>query len=986
MEIGSTMFTSSNRSENHHLRKPLKRTLHFESLEDRRLLSANMQHDTSVVVTDTLITTSHDVVPRFVVNPTDIALSSGVWSDPTIWADGTVPQRHDSVRIDNGILVQFDTVAEIDALEILGQLDFATQLDTSLTVTTITVLPAGMLTLGTMDHPIADAVSAEIVFRDTPLLTGTSDSPGVDPSQYGNGLLVFGELITDGADKTPFVRAASNIHRGDTSIQLPSVPSDWQVGDTLLLPKTSQDPVLKRGVDIDETETVIISAIEGDVVLLVESVRFDHLGISENPLDISVFAHVSNLSRNITLRSENPEGIRGHVFVSGQGSASIHDTHSLSLGRTRSDVQLDSTVVDSGTGELYIGTNQVARYALHFHHLQNSFAVVNSVVQDNLKWGITVHDTDNGLVQGNIVYDTDGSGVMVESGTEVGNRFLDNLVVKVDGGPFQKRGGVQKVFDHFGKQVIQTGGDGSGFWFRSSGSAGTVEGNAVYDAASYGYNFNSYYAGGYRGTVDSFAGNETVSSKGGLWLSWSQGQSSISDNYQRQVFEDFLVWHTRTGVLAFHDGLFTLRNVTVIGNASVSNANDGSPTQILARSSLGIHLANPSYENFDVILEGIRVTGQNIGLSQAVHEGEQGTILRDAVFANYVNVLFWEASDQSKLSAENVSYLPSMVSKISASNPDTVADRFAIDTGTLEIGELSDTLPPIPPALPAALQIRNGVLRITGSGGNDEIIISESGDSLTVTSQGQEFVIDRALVTSYLLFANDGNDYFENRTSLNGIVFGGRGDDTLIGGSGNDSMRGEDGNDIIEGGSGDDYIKGDDGDDTILGGEGADKIHAGNGNDVVDGGAGNDPILTGGAGDDVVRGGTGNDTILGDLGDDQLFGGEGNDSMNGGTGDDLLSGGNGDDLLYGGDGSDKLEGGPGVDRLRGGPGPDRLTVDPNDLNLEQDDEDTFVVAADLEKPIPPTPSKTPTPSKFSSMSREAIRDLYHSQPRRSRYR
>ncbi len=940
------MFGFIDHTRDTQARRDQKRSLRFESLEDRRMLSVNPPHNPSIEVTDTAIITAHDIVPRFVAEPTDIAVASGAWSDPAIWADGSVPTLEDEVRIDADVLVLFDTIAEIDSLEILGQLDFATNQNTALTVTTITVLPAGVLTLGTADNPIASTFSTEIVFRDTPLLTGTADAPGIDPSQYGNGLLVFGELTTNGANKTPFVRATKDIVRGDTLIQLQSVPSDWRVGDILLLPKTSQDPVLKKGVEVDETEAVTISEIDGDTVLLTQAVQFDHRGISDNPFDVSVFAHVSNLTRNVTLRSENPEGIRGHLFATGQGTVSIHDTHVLSMGRTRADVQLDSTVVNPETGELYIGTNQVARYPVHMHHLQNSFEVVGSVVQDNLRWGITVHDTNNGLVQGNIIYDTDGSGVMVESGTEVGNRFLDNLVVKVDGGPFMKRGGVQKVFNHFGQQVIQTGSDGSGFWFRSSSSAGTVEGNSVYDAAGYGYNFNGYYAGGYRGTVDSFAGNETASSKGGLWLTWSQGQFSIADTYQPQVFEDLLVWHTREGVLAFHDGLFTLRDVTVIGNAAVTNTNDGSPTRIKSRASIGIDLANPSYENFDVTLEGIRVAGQNIGFGQTAHGGQRGTILRDAVFSNYVNLLFLESNDQSKLLVEDVTFLPSLVSKVAASYPDTVANRYAIDTGTIEIGDLSDTLPPAPPALPAALQIRNGVLKITGSAGNDEIILSNNGEDLIVFSQGQEYIVDRSLVSSYLLRAGGGNDYFENRTSLGGIAFGGSGDDILIGGNSREKIVGGEGNDTIEGGGGNDVIYGGDGEDTIHGGAGDDKIRAGNGNDFVDGGEGNDPILDGGAGDDIVHGGEGHDILIGGIGNDQLFGEEGNDSVHGGAGDDLVSGDNGDDVLYGDEGADTIIGGLGIDKIRGGLGSDRLVVDLSDLLLEVDEDDLLDVILD----------------------------------------
>ena len=154
--------------------------LNFETLEHRRLLSAT-DIGLGVEVTETAIITANDTVPRFVSQPTDIAIRNGDWSDPDTWADGTVPTSDDLVRVAVGVSVQFDAETEIDSLEILGELEFVTNEDTSLLVTTITVLPSGSLTIGTADNPVADSVSVNIVFRDVALQTGTLDDPGIDP-------------------------------------------------------------------------------------------------------------------------------------------------------------------------------------------------------------------------------------------------------------------------------------------------------------------------------------------------------------------------------------------------------------------------------------------------------------------------------------------------------------------------------------------------------------------------------------------------------------------------------------------------------------------------------------------------------------------------------------------------------------------------------------------------------------------------------------
>ncbi|MCA0871917.1 hypothetical protein LCL97_13845 [Seohaeicola saemankumensis] len=59
---------------------------------------------------------------------------------------------------------------------------------------------------------------------------------------------------------------------------------------------------------------------------------------------------------------------------------------------------------------------------------------------------------------------------------------------------------------------------------------------------------------------------------------------------------------------------------------------------------------------------------------------------------------------------------------------------------------------------------------------------------------------------------------------------------------------------------------------------------------IVDGGIGRD-TLTGGNADDTLLGGAGNDNLAGRAGDDDLSGGNGRDTLDGGTGNDRLTGG-----------------------------------------------------------------------------------------------
>lgn len=94
--------------------------------------------------------------------------------------------------------------------------------------------------------------------------------------------------------------------------------------------------------------------------------------------------------------------------------------------------------------------------------------------------------------------------------------------------------------------------------------------------------------------------------------------------------------------------------------------------------------------------------------------------------------------------------------------------------------------------------------------------------------------------------------------------------------------------------------------------------------------------VIGGNQDDLIRGGAGHDTLSGSTGDDDLIGGGGNDALDGGEGDDFLSGGDGADRLVGGEGHDLLQGGLGVTMASGGTGADTFVVTPGEQLTIQD--------------------------------------------------
>ncbi|CAH0274274.1 calcium-binding protein [Roseomonas sp. CECT 9278] len=213
---------------------------------------------------------------------------------------------------------------------------------------------------------------------------------------------------------------------------------------------------------------------------------------------------------------------------------------------------------------------------------------------------------------------------------------------------------------------------------------------------------------------------------------------------------------------------------------------------------------------------------------------------------------------------------------------------------------------------------------------------------------------------------------------LNGRIFGGDGNDTLLGGLKRDVMQGDNDADLMQGGAGNDLIEGNAGADTLDGGAGDDILRPGAQPDVIDGGDGlrdqldylgsvlavNVNLATREAfggdalGDDFaniewVAGSGANDTLTGDDQANTLVGRNGNDLLAGAGGNDMLSGEIGNDTLTGGAGADILRGGVGADLFRfsaatdsGAPGQVRDRI--ADFSRAQLDRiDVFLIDADV---------------------------------------
>ena len=246
-----------------------------------------------------------------------------------------------------------------------------------------------------------------------------------------------------GAEKTPtFVRLSREPRAGHTTLEVEQPVSGWAPGDYVVIPDTRQ---LRAGESGDryrsQTERVQVAAVSGTTVTLATPLRFDHRGARSVGGELELLPHVGNLSRNVTVRSENPDGTRGHTIFISRADVDLRYVAFRDLGRTKNGA-VDSTRFDTRGQVGRLGSNQLGRYAVHFHHAfgprttptnGHQFTLIGNAVVGAPKWGITVHRSHYGLIQDNVVYDTRGAGIATEDGSESFNVFDHNFSLQSAG-------------------------------------------------------------------------------------------------------------------------------------------------------------------------------------------------------------------------------------------------------------------------------------------------------------------------------------------------------------------------------------------------------------------------------------------------------------------------------------------------------------------------------------------------------------------------
>lgn len=585
-------------------------------------------------------------IPMFDHESTIHTIQDGEWHDINTWRENRIPNENDIVKI----------VHNVTSLRDITCKDIGLYAKLTLALMTFKVQ-----TLISYDDSLLKVTDCRCIIRDIPL------DLIKDPEQFGNGWIILGQLIMNGDIILRHLYVEEQLTIGMNTMTV--VGHDWDEGDVLIIPQTKQVVAEKRIKWPKESELVRITNVTNDVIGFTtlnnevgSGLMFDHtIKDPDGDLNLARRIRVANISTTCRLESENPLGTRGHFMASMTANIDIDNVAFMDLGRTEAQ-KLHNTLFNEDGTVLRIGTNQIARYPFHTHHLRGSYKFNNNVVLRGKKWACTIHNTNDGSFTGNVIFDIDGAGVVTEDGNELRNLIDNNWVCQVNGG-FQidsKNGGATRVRDpDTGKRVINTGADGSAYWFRGGGN--DITDNFAYACRGYGFNFNGYYKPATTLLLDengnditaehtvnrkvyiipaTFDRNVGVSCKGGIWFTFHQGATGLANNHIGPVNRDneFAALFAE-GIHSYHEAMPEMDGFIAINDPAISALSEGSDGHVSHRVNVGFMFDNASYENYHVKLRNCKIKGFNHGIRVPLTTNGNLTEFENIELACYVGII-----------------------------------------------------------------------------------------------------------------------------------------------------------------------------------------------------------------------------------------------------------------------------------------------------------------------------------------------------------
>jgi hypothetical protein len=346
--------------------------------------------------------------------PTKVATNSGDWFNTSTWS-GSIPGENDIVLIPKGLSVSLKDNAKVKTIGVAGSFTLNPTSDSDLHVSNFLTYPGSNLDITPDRNAIQD-----IVF------TGSLDS-SKDPGQFGVGLVAIDSninIVGRSTQNTNSKISAGGAISGSSNIQVEDSISDWRVGQSVIFSDAKK--VDSNAEYVSYTEIKKITSISGRSFTI------------DSPLVNSYKSSVVYVGQNIRFSSK--ASVKGHILFTGNTKLEFSGVYIEKLGRTRSSPTGSATI--SANGEVQsIASNQIGRYSLHAHHLEQPYHIEGNVIyniglddknDDMQRWNATLH-MSYGIFENNSVVNPGEAGIAVETFLDTG-LVKNNLVIGSGGG------------------------------------------------------------------------------------------------------------------------------------------------------------------------------------------------------------------------------------------------------------------------------------------------------------------------------------------------------------------------------------------------------------------------------------------------------------------------------------------------------------------------------------------------------------------------
>ena len=424
------------------------------------------------------------------------SVKSGDWSAADTWLPARVPRAGDRVHIARDTNVRYDTASKhvIRLIQVVGTLEFARDRDTELHVGLLKVQNSDVCSESGFACDFRELKRTGALARRPQLLVGTPTAPipthhtakirlhyiaGMDKKDAPAIVCCGARMEIHGSPMNrTWVKLGSDVETGDQQVTLDEEVTGWQVGDEVLITGS-----LHKGSNQSfrgeypqqkpQSEKRVVTKIDGRILTLNQP--FDNVHFGTGPYR----SEVANLSRNVSIASADPQGVRGHTLYHRHSSGGISYARFAHLGKE----------------------GVLGRYAIHYHlvgeTMRGSQVRGVAIVDSHNRW-ITIHGTQYLVVRDCVGYQSVGHGYFLEDATEAYNLLDRNLGVQAYTG---KR---------LPQQVLPFDpNDGAAFWWTNARNS--IVRNVSCENDEYGFRYDCQDSSGFDAQIPLRAPDGSVS-------------------------------------------------------------------------------------------------------------------------------------------------------------------------------------------------------------------------------------------------------------------------------------------------------------------------------------------------------------------------------------------------------------------------------------------------------------------------------------------